>query len=1318
MIIVVEGKRYLQGQMPEPDAIDGLLDWLGKQPITDVFSCDHLSEQFPPASTYKESVSGVIATALSSDMRNCLVWLRKEKTQPIKWAGRYEQGLVQTSAGNYQLNPRNSFESWTELAHGLSTPWSPLEIKIVKAFRPTLSKGLAEKNIALLIENKRAELLERLQKMTSRLPGVIYQFRLQPDGRSCLPYASQGIQDIFKVTPEDVCEDASRIFALIHPDDYEAMWLSIQQSAQNLKPWNHEFRVKFADGTVSRLLGDALPEQEADGVTLWHGFITDITERKQAEMIFRSVFDQSSFLAGILDQAGRLVEVNSSAVLLSNASREALIGQYFPDTPWWSNAQDRAKLIEVLALAYQGTVASFEGTHPTANGGHINVLFSAMPIALENSTYLAVFGVDITERKRNETLIRENEQHLYDILNVSPIAVRITINQGKEIVYYNPSYSNLIKNTQAKGINPDKHYAKTEDYYDIMAELTNGHTVINRQIEFRRPKDGSTFWALSSYMPTRYKGQEATLGWFYDITEQMELRNEINHQLELQQEAKHILQLANQEQQAIFDSATSGIALIKQDNIQHCNRKLEALLGYAPGEFIDLSVILGCPMQANSEIVDYPDAQQRLPVTFQRLERQLLRKDDSLFWARLSSQALDRTNLDLGVVWTIDDITAEHESADASRKAQELAEQATRMKSEFLANMSHEIRTPMNGVLGMLDLLADTDMTDTQREWLGTAHSSAAALLEIINDILDLSKLEANQVNLEQVNFNVVDLVDDICALMSGRAQAKHLELTCLVPTTLALCWLGDPLRIRQVITNLLSNAIKFTQQGEVSLSVSVNPAAVTNGQATLRFEVRDTGIGISDTGLSRLFKSFSQADNSTSRQFGGSGLGLFISKKLVELMGGTLGVDSVLDQGSCFWFTLPVLPGVQPEHTQQANDLTGKRVLIIDDNATNRHILTHYLSHWRLTVNAIDSGMSALIHLQTLAGQGSTYDVIVLDMQMPVMDGLSLAKCMAQIPALAKLPIILLSSSHQLELADYQETGIVQRVQKPARQAQLFDALVNALQGNSPAPNPPVKIDSQKPGYHDKKVLVVEDNKINQKVIFAKLAQFDIVPELAENGQLALDKLAHATYDLIFMDCHMPIMDGYVATRELRLLETRQGLPSQPVVALTANAMEGEREKCLAVGMTDYLTKPIITEQLASLLAQYLGSSTSALAPVLATEQKPSEIEWNPTAALKHLDNDSDLLEEMIAIFLTEAPQQLHELTRYQAQGKLPDLASTAHALKGAVGHFYAAPVIAAAKLLENTARTGQPADYQSMTEAVVNTTTALMNKLRQANI
>ncbi|MEI6334697.1 MAG: response regulator [Methylococcaceae bacterium] len=849
-----------------------------------------------------------------------------------------------------------------------------------------------------------------------------------------------------------------------------------------------EFRLKLDDGSVRWLFGNAMPEREADGATLWHGFITDITERKHAEIIFRAIFDQSSFLAGILDQAGRLVEVNSAALLLTNSSQEALIGQYFPDTPWWSNAQDRAKLIEVLELAYQGEVACFEATHTTPNGKSINVMFNAMPIALENNTYLAVFGVDITER--------------------------------------------------------------------------------------------------------------------------MELLKSRDRQLELQQEAKLILQLANKEQQAIFDSATSGIALIKQGIIQRCNRKLEALLGYASAEFIDTALLQICP--TDTETACYQNCLNRLPITFQRLERQLIRKDGSLFWARLSSQALDNADLDLGVVWTIDDITLEYETAEILRKAKELAEKGERVKSEFLANMSHEIRTPMNGVLGMLDLLTDTDMTPTQREWLDTAHSSAETLLTIINDILDLSKLEANQVDLEHVNFNLVDLLDDICVLMAGRAHAKDLELTCLVPASLPLCWQGDPLRIQQVVTNLLSNAVKFTEQGEVSLNVGITPAAVTGDKDTLKFEIRDTGIGISDTALSRLFKSFSQADNSTSRRFGGSGLGLFISKRLVELMGGTLGLESVLDQGSCFWFTLPLRPGVQPERSLQAYHLAGKQALIVDDNATNRYILTHYLSGWGLTVNAFDSGMSALVHLQTLACKGSSYDVIVLDRQMPVMDGLTLAKCMAQIPALAKLPVILLSSCHQLNLADYQDTGIVQCLQKPVRQAPLFDALVNAIQGYSPTPKQPVKAQIQlpTPSYHDKKILVVEDNKINQMVIFDKLAKFNIVPELAENGQLALDKLAQSTYDLIFMDCHMPVMDGYIATHELRLLETRQGLPSQTVIALTANAMDGEREKCLTAGMSDYLTKPIVSEQLATLLAKYLSSPTLAITPVLATEQKPAENE------------------------------------------------------------------------------------------------------------
>ncbi|MEI6334692.1 MAG: ATP-binding protein [Methylococcaceae bacterium] len=283
LIVVVEGKHYLQGLVPEPAAIDALLDWLAKQSITDIFSCDHLSEKFPPASAYKEIVSGIIATTLTSDMRNCLVWLRKENMRTVKWAGSYEKGLVQTPEGGYSLNPRNSFESWSALEHGHNTPWSALEINIIKAFGRTLSEGLLQKHKTRLAENERLEALERLHKIANWLPGVAYQFRLLPDGSVNFPYISDGLWDIYRLRPADVCKDAFKVFSLVHPDDYDAMWLSIHQSAQNMSLWNHEYRARCKDGTVHWLYGNALPELEANGSILWHGFVSDITERRHMD---------------------------------------------------------------------------------------------------------------------------------------------------------------------------------------------------------------------------------------------------------------------------------------------------------------------------------------------------------------------------------------------------------------------------------------------------------------------------------------------------------------------------------------------------------------------------------------------------------------------------------------------------------------------------------------------------------------------------------------------------------------------------------------------------------------------------------------------------------------------------------------------------------------------------------------------------------------------------------------------------------------------------------------------------------------------------
>ncbi len=406
------------------------------------------------------------------------------------------------------------------------------------------------------------------------------------------------------------------------------------------------------------------------------------------------------------------------------------------------------------------------------------------------------------------------------------------------------------------------------------------------------------------------------------------------------------------------------------------------------------------------------------------------------------------------------------------------------------------------------------------------------------------------------------------------------------------LRWQGDPMRIRQVLTILISNAVKFTEQGEVY--VKFIQSIESDSPAKLQFAVHDTGIGISEETRSRLFMPFIQAESSTSRRFGGSGLGLSISKKLVELMGGSIGVNSLLDKGSCFWFTLPIKQSIaEADNTfiSPYYDFSGKRSLIVDDNATNRSILNNYLNNWGLTVSETDNGGSALIKLQSSILQGIRYDLILVDMQMSGMEGITFAKCLSKIPTLASLPIILLSHDY-FEPSDYQDTGITHCLLKPVRHMQLYNAVVNVLTDvfNTPTVHSP---ETKQLNYQLKKVLVVEDNKINQKVIVSKLGKFNIVPDVEENGLLALDKLAHCSYDLVFMDCHMPIMDGYTATRELRFLEAQQNLPYQTVIALTANALEGERQKCLTAGMDDYITKPIDSKQLMEILMKYLGDCT-----------------------------------------------------------------------------------------------------------------------------
>ena len=647
--------------------------------------------------------------------------------------------------------------------------------------------------------------------------------------------------------------------------------------------------------------------------------------------------------------------------------------------------------------------------------------------------------------------------------------------------------------------------------------------------------------------------------------------------------------------------------------------------------------------------------------------------------------------------------------------ARDAAEQAAKIKAEFLANMSHEIRTPMNGVLGMLDMMKDTEMTREQQDLIETAANSAESLLIVINDILDFSKLEAGKIELEHIEFNLPILVEEVCALISGRAHDKGLELNCFLPYELPQRWQGDPNRIRQVLTNLIGNAVKFTDHGEVSIKAFAQESA--DGKTIVRFEVKDTGIGLSPEAQGRLFQPFSQADSSTARRFGGTGLGLSISKNLINIMQGTIGVESAPGHGSCFWFSLP-LETIDSTTMSQVTDLSGKRALIVDDNATNRKILHHYLEHWGISVSETDNAAAALLKLERAAKDDQAYDILLTDLHMPNMDGYALARAVSENPLISATPRLLLSSGGLGTEADRLKLGFAQTLLKPVRQVYLFEAISSALQASVSKAAAPAKILEDQLNYSGKRILVAEDNKVNQKVIVSMLGKFQCRPDLAENGQEALDMLDQQSYDLVLMDCQMPVMDGYEATRILRGLELTQNSVRIPVVALTAHASDDEREKCLSAGMDDFMSKPIARPELAKILERWLGGTNSSETKQDAAKDiidAGSLAVWNEAAALKRLDDDSELLSDMITLFLEDIPARLFDLTNASA-GNDPDaIADAAHAIKGMAGHFCAEQLSRDAANLEHSARNGEAADFPQMTKKVADAIGGLVSALQQ---
>jgi CheY-like chemotaxis protein/HPt (histidine-containing phosphotransfer) domain-containing protein len=634
-----------------------------------------------------------------------------------------------------------------------------------------------------------------------------------------------------------------------------------------------------------------------------------------------------------------------------------------------------------------------------------------------------------------------------------------------------------------------------------------------------------------------------------------------------------------------------------------------------------------------------------------------------------------------------------------------VAEEANQAKSEFLANMSHEIRTPLNGIIGMTELALDTGLTFEQREYLTMVKSSADALLSILNDILDFSKIEMRKLELEQIPFSIRDHLAELLKPLALRAEQKELELVCHVVPDVPNVAVGDPGRLRQVLVNLVGNAIKFTERGQIL--VQVEKRALTSDHMDLHYFVSDSGMGIPDDKQQAIFEPFKQADGSTTRRFGGTGLGLTISSTLVELMGGRIWLESAPHEGSTFHFTVKLgVTDARPE--PPAVNLTDLRVLVVDDNSVNRRVLQDLLLRWKMRPTVVDSGAAALHALTQASERNEPFALVLLDANMPEMDGFEVARRIGATPNLGGATIMMLSSSGQYDESNKcREVGIATHLTKPVDQRELLSAIgrVLAREPGQRAPLPSSMLPSEVPERR-LRILLAEDNAVNQRLAASLLERRGHKVTIAANGREALTALEGQPFDVVLMDVQMPEMGGFEATAAIRALEAERKAPRLPIIAMTAHAMKGDRERCLAAGMNEYLTKPLDPRQLCALVEQMAGSAASG--------HSGGELISVPTEVLARVGGDRELLAEISRLFVDDAPRHLSKIREALSARDGEALRRAAHGLKGAAANFDAVGVVRAARALEDMGRTGEFDAHEAAWKTLSVETDRLISMLR----